>query len=187
MSLLLDKFKIVHNTETTFNELNTYCSNVDELIFFRNIDEKWSIAENLIHLIKTTKITLLALRVPKFILRLKYGKPNRPSLSYEELMSKYSEKLEAGNKSPEKFVPKNKDLNTTKDKIIESWKDIAEAYLNRLRYYWDDEILDQYLVPHPLLGKLTMREMAYFTIYHTKHHFKAIRQRNREAIEIPAA
>lgn len=30
--------------------------------------------------------------------------------------------------------------------------------------------LDQYVLPHPLLGKLTLREMMFFTIYHVQHH-----------------
>ena len=33
----------------------------------------------------------------------------------------------------------------------------------------EDEI-DTYILPHPLLGKLTIREMIYFTIYHVEHH-----------------
>lgn len=32
--------------------------------------------------------------------------------------------------------------------------------------------LDKYILPHPLLGKLTIREMMYFTIYHVEHHKK---------------
>ena len=38
-----------------------------------------------------------------------------------------------------------------------------------------EEDLDYYVLPHPLLGKLTLREMLYFTIYHVKHHEKQIR------------
>ena len=38
-----------------------------------------------------------------------------------------------------------------------------------------EEDLDYYLLPHPILGKLTLREMLYFTIYHVKHHEKQIR------------
>ncbi len=32
--------------------------------------------------------------------------------------------------------------------------------------------LDALILPHPLLGKLTLREMLYFTIYHVQHHEK---------------
>jgi len=32
--------------------------------------------------------------------------------------------------------------------------------------------LDQMILPHPLLGKLTLREMACFAAYHVAHHHK---------------
>jgi len=36
--------------------------------------------------------------------------------------------------------------------------------------------LDRYILPHPLLGKLTLREMLFFTIYHIEHHEKLIKR-----------
>jgi len=30
--------------------------------------------------------------------------------------------------------------------------------------------VDQYQLPHPVLGKLTIREMLFFTIYHNLRH-----------------
>ncbi|QLH34686.1 MAG: DinB family protein [Cyclobacteriaceae bacterium] len=40
------------------------------------------------------------------------------------------------------------------------------AKLNR----FSEAELDLYILPHPLLGKLTLREMIYFTCYHVQHH-----------------
>lgn len=187
MNFLLDRFQIVHNTEATFKELTSYCSNVEETIFFKRIDNKWSIAENIKHLTISTKMTNLALRVPKFVLRLLYGKPNRPSRSYEELVSKYNSKLEAGAVSTGKYVPKEKDINKSKDEMLNDWNALSTKYLSLIKYYWEEDKLDRYIVPHPLLGKITIRELTYFTIHHTKHHLKTIRQRNREALEFAAA
>jgi hypothetical protein len=33
-----------------------------------------------------------------------------------------------------------------------------------------DTILDEYQIPHPLLGMLTVREFLFFTDYHTGYH-----------------
>ncbi len=41
---------------------------------------------------------------------------------------------------------------------------------------WDEQNIDKYLLPHPLLGKITMREMLYFTDLHIQHHNKLIDQ-----------
>ena len=44
-------------------------------------------------------------------------------------------------------------------------------------YPWEDDNilekdLDFYVLPHPLIGKLTLREMLFFCIYHVQHHHK---------------
>lgn len=186
MTFLLDRFQIIQNTETVFKETTSYCKNVEDINFFKRIDGKWSIAENIQHLTTATKTTNLALKVPKFVLHLLFGKPNRPSRSYEELVAKYQAKLEAGGAASGRYVPSAKDINRSKEELIEKWESACNTYLSRMKYYWDEETLDRYIVRHPLLGRITVRELAYFTIYHTKHHLKAIRQRNREAAEIAA-
>ena len=35
--------------------------------------------------------------------------------------------------------------------------------------------LDTYLLPHPLLGKMTIREISLWTAYHTEHHYKILK------------
>jgi hypothetical protein len=35
---------------------------------------------------------------------------------------------------------------------------------------WSEDDLDNHRLPHPLLGKLTVREMLFFTLYHIQHH-----------------
>ena len=52
-------------------------------------------------------------------------------------------------------------------------KDLLVKNLDR----WPKGSLDKYQLPHPLLGKITVREMLYFTIYHTQHHRKILEER----------
>ena len=33
-----------------------------------------------------------------------------------------------------------------------------------------DKHLDKLLIPHPLMGKMTLREIIMWTAYHTDHH-----------------
>ena len=35
---------------------------------------------------------------------------------------------------------------------------------------WKESDLDKYVLPHPLLGKISLREMLYFTDFHILHH-----------------
>ena len=42
-----------------------------------------------------------------------------------------------------------------------------------------EEELDTYLIPHPLIGKMTLRELLFFTVYHIGHHLKTIKNINK--------
>jgi len=45
--------------------------------------------------------------------------------------------------------------------------------------------LDKFMLPHPLLGKLAVREMLFFTMYHNLHHVNNVRrQRGHELITV---
>ena len=39
---------------------------------------------------------------------------------------------------------------------------------------WDEDDLDLYVIPHPLMERLTFQEILYFTIYHVQHHKKQV-------------
>lgn len=152
----------------------SYCNNMADDAFFQQPTNKWSPAQQVRHLITTTNISRTAFVLPKFILRWLYGKPNRPSRTYDELVAKYKLKLQQGGKAPARFTPKPVPASYGRDKLLKSFATsmalIAQAINNT-----KDKQLDNYIVPHPLLGKITLRELCYFTIYHTEHHLNSIK------------
>ena len=89
-------------------------------------------------------------------------------------MEKYKAKLAAGGKASARFLPKaiafqNREAAMNKiSKLIQK--------LNSKTEMKSEQELDITLLPHPLLGKLTFREMLYFTAYHAEHHEKATRK-----------
>jgi DinB superfamily len=169
--------EIITASEKIFRDFTDYCRQVpDEKFFFQPAD-KWSIAQNVDHLTISMRQTRLAYALPKFIVRLYTGKPNRPGRSYDELVTKYKNKLAAGGKASGVFVPKPI-RGISKEALISKWEKSVAAYFSALRKQ-DDKKLDNYLAPHPLLGKITLRELCYFTIYHTEHHLNIIKQRNQ--------
>lgn len=141
-----------------------------EDVFFSSYQDKWSPALQLDHIRISVRPVVLAFSLPGFLLRLLFGKPNRPSRSYEGLVEKYLSKLDQGGKAPAAFVPKVQGeraamiarTQATVNKLMKAVGACKEADLER------------YLLPHPLLGKLTLREMIYFTIYHVQHHHAAV-------------
>ncbi len=133
---------------------------------------KWSAGQNLDHLMRSVRPVNMALGLPRFVLRLLFGKANRESRPYDKLVSKYQDKLAQGGVAPTAFIPPAIPLSARAD-LINSFTRQKELMLRRLQQ-WNERDLDTYLLPHPLLGKLTLREMLFFTIYHNEHHRRAL-------------
>lgn len=175
MNEVLSLEKIITRSQEAFRELTKKCEEISEDDFFFQPEEKWSIAQHLQHLIISTKTSTAAFALPKFIVRWVGGKPNRPSRTFEELVEKYKRKLSEGGKAKGRYIPKKISPSLGKNTMINRWEKISGEYLRAIKQHWKNEQLDQYIVPHPLLGKITLRELGYFTIYHTYHHMVSFR------------
>ena len=170
----MTKIEIISAAENTFAQFSENCNSMDEAVLFKKPDSKWSAAENIQHMVISTNITTLAYRLPKFIVRLIGGKPNRASRSYEELKDKYYKKLADGGKASGLFVPKPIEIKYGKQKLIDNWRKTTDGFIKALIKNRTEKDLDNYLAKHPLLGRITLRELCYFTIFHTEHHLQAI-------------
>lgn len=127
---------------------------------------KWSAAQQLHHLRKSAAPVALALRLPRFVPRLLFGTANRPSRSYQEIAARYQAKLDGGGKAPGRFEP---GPAPERARLLAGLTK-THHQLARLAAKLTESELDTLILPHPLLGKLTMREMLYFTIIHIHHH-----------------
>lgn len=177
MPASLSKEEILKQLTAISDEFASFCSSINDELFFRQPSVKWSVAQNVTHLITSANMTRLAYRLPKFMLRIYTGKPNRLSRSYDELVAKYKSKLEQGGRASGRFVAKPVLAKEGKENILTKFKRAMEKLENAIQKNWDDQQLDKYLAPHPLLGKLTLRELGYFTIYHTAHHLNIVKER----------
>ncbi len=133
---------------------------------------KWTSGQQTDHLVKAVQPVRLGLRLPKFIPKLLFGTSNRPSKTYNELVAKYQAKLAAGGKASRAFIPPT--IAANKQAILAKAILKEKDTLLKAIVSWSEADLDKYLMPHPLLGKLTIREMLYFTAYHAEHHKKGL-------------
>lgn len=171
----LTKEQIIIAAEKIFGAFSTICEGIDENIFFtRPAAEKWSVAENVQHLVISTNTTTLAYTLPKFIVRWIGSTPNRDSRSYEALVDRYKEKLAAGGKASGWFVPKPMKIKYGRQRLLQNWNKATSKFIRALKNNNTESKLDDYLARHPLLGRITLRELCYFTIYHTEHHLNII-------------
>ena len=145
---------------------------MDASLFDQSKNNKWTPAQHLDHMVRSTGPVLLALRLPLVVTRLLFGKANRSSKSYQALVDKYLDRLQAGGKASGRFIPSQV---TIKDRagLCKRLENTVVALTKSLDKFSEEE-LDKHILPHPLLGKLTYREMIYFTIYHVQHHQKLL-------------
>ena len=170
----MTKTEIITASENIFKQFSATCSSIDETGLFKRPGSKWSVAENIQHLILSTNTTALAYKLPLFLVRWIGGIPNRSSRNYEEVKAKYYKKLSDGGRASGRFIPKPIEVKYGKQKLLDNWAAATLKYIQALTAKRTEEDLDNYLVKHPLLGRITLRELCYFTIFHTGHHLNNI-------------
>jgi hypothetical protein len=155
--------------------LANYCTALTDEKFFYQPAGKWSAAQQVSHLIISTKMAKLPFILPKPLVRWIGGKPNRGSIPYNELVEKYQSKLAQGGKASGRYIPKPVASNYGKQRLLTDFTTAMHQLGLSLRKRWNDQQPDQYIVSHPLLGKITLRELCYFTIHHAEHHLGTIK------------
>jgi hypothetical protein len=140
---------------------------------------KWTPMQHLEHLLRGVRPVSLGLLLPRWSLRIIVGRPRRVSRSYPELVERYTSKLVAGGRARGMFVPPVRHSTDLERLSHEMARMISTLNMRLAR--WSEQELDGTLMPHPLLGKVTVREMLYFTIYHVQHHLALIERDRKRA------
>lgn len=146
--------------------------NVSDDDFTKSVRQKWTAGQQLRHIIMSVSPVSQAFALPPFALRMLFGKANRVSRTYDQLVEKYQGKLKEGGKAPGRFAPSPVSVQQ-RGALIEKLEKLTVTLNKRLAGFSEGQ-LDQLILPHPLLGKLTLREMIYFTVYHAGHHEKQV-------------
>ena len=143
--------------------------------FEDNINDKWSAGQDLVHLIKVLQIVNIGYSLPKPILRLLFGINKNDIRSYENLQQLYKNALNGGAKAPTIYIPKPVSYNE-KEHLIQKYESLNKTFIDKLNHHTAYQ-LDSYRLPHPILGKLSLGELACFTSFHTTHHFDSLKSK----------
>lgn len=168
------KPQIIELLNESFEQLLHTSSSVHETQYNFSKDQKWSTAENVQHIINATRMTHLAFNLPKVFPHLLYGKSNRTSHTFTKVVDAYHKKLQQGAKASGLYVPGNKQY--VKVQHANALKSSSVKLVSAIENKWSEQQLDALQVAHPLLGLVTLRELAYFTIYHNRHHEQTIKE-----------
>ncbi len=140
-------------------------------------ENKWTIGQHILHLLQSIKPLNTALSFPKFVLKFKFGKANREVRDYETIKNRYLQRLEKA---------KGVTFKGSRNMKVPSLKE-KQYLLNRLKTEskklqyktkkWSDNDLNTYVLPHPLMGKMPVREIIMWTTYHVEHHTKTLMEK----------
>ena len=136
------------------------------------IPGKWSIAEQLNHLLLSGYSIGSLLKQPDAFFTT-FGSATGNQKSYDELYKAYLKVNNGTLIATSRFTPKKEELQIGEEGLA-AWEALIYKTHGRLATNWDEDRLDQTQFPHPAMGIMTMRELMYFKIFHTKHHYLAI-------------
>lgn len=151
----------------------------DELVL--RVADAWTPAEHLEHLSTAVSAVARGFSISPWILRLRFGRSRRPSRSFVELRDDYRARLARGGRASGRFVPPREKLTpeqitSRRAELLARWRRVSSRMVASLAQ-WNESNLDRIQLPHPILGKITAREMVFFTIYHGHHHIAAAKTR----------
>ena len=145
----------------------TFFAEMSDSKFSAPRDGRWTFAQNLEHLILAVQPVARAMGLPKPLLRVLFGRATT-TRTYAEIKAAYKAKLNAGTKAPRRFVPAPK---STRVELLQRWQGCSDRLAGKLSL-WNDAQLTTLRLPHPILGKLSVAEMLFFTDLHVWHHLE---------------
>ncbi len=171
----MTKNEIINKLHNQYSEFSNYILSLDEEEYlFSYNDVKWTPGQQNKHLILSTRPLAFALLLPGWLLILLFGKAKRPSKTYNGLVKKYKSRLKLGGRATRPFIPSSVDFSQ-KEKLSFQLLQTIQTIIKRLKNF-SDEQLEEIILPHPLIGKLTLKEMLYFTAHHAQHHLDIIKK-----------
>jgi len=151
----------------------------DELVL--RVGDAWTPAEHLAHLNVSVGAVARGVGMPRALLLLRFGPSFSASRSYDTIRETYRAILAAGGRASGVYVPPRQEpsadeIERHRADLLARWAR-ANARLRDALAGWGERGLDLIRLPHPLLGKLTTREMLFFTLYHNQHHVEGAKRR----------
>lgn len=172
----MDRQIIAETLEEKHQELFDWLHTTDDEIWTKGPENRWTTGQHMLHLVQSMRLLNKALRYPKFLIRYKFGTSNRPSRTYEEVAKRYEERLAENQEKAKKFnsqlrVPAPKE----KSELIQDLQILNKKLQYKTRKL-KDKHLDKLLLPHPLMGRMTLREIIMWTAHHTDHHVEILKK-----------
>lgn len=150
-------------------ELADFITALSEYDFGKSYNDKWTPGQQLSHVYLCLQPIARAMENKDFIIQ-KFGYIDREVQDYDTIISHYTTTLLQGGKAPDKFVPKGVTW-VEKNALIKNFQELIAHFAFLFDNYSEKE-LHSLILPHPLLGNLTLTEMFYLMTHHATHHLR---------------
>jgi len=166
-------------------ELRIQTAHADFLKTLRSIDPlqaerqpatgKWSAVGHAQHLVLSILLVWVTTFLPVWMHARIFGRSNRVARNYDQVSEAYLCKLEGSKVEAPPMLRPARQSAISVDTVDARLKGMLGRYCSSLHRYSESD-LDSLLLPHPLMGKCTLREMAYFLAWHAAFHGQLIRR-----------
>jgi hypothetical protein len=168
------KESLIRSLDKSHRDVADYFIATSPQTFFARPREGWSPSDNLDHQVRALRPLVKALKLPKESLRQMFGARTQPSRPFSDIRDAYLRALHEGAQASGRYVPSQEDpaaeeRESAKARLLEQWAGVGTALKESLGD-WSESQLDEYVVPHPILGNLTVREMLFFISFHNMRH-----------------
>lgn len=163
-SNIMTKQELIKAFYDNHKDMSDYINSLSKEQFVYSRNGKWTAGQQFSH-IYLTLLPFPKILPSKEFIEQKFGKIDRPIWDYETVLKNY---FKTSLKAPQQYLPEQVNLEQ-KATITNNLQKILMTIQQLLDHYTDLE-LDTLVLPHPLLGKMTIREMFYLMTYHATHH-----------------
>ncbi len=168
----MNKETLIYQFINNHIELANHVDGLSEADFIINKNEKWNAAQQIKHVSLCLSPINQSLTSKTFIEQ-KFGKVNRLNLSYDQIIENYKKALAEGGKAPEKYLPTHHAFED-KQVLLDELHELLKSIKSKLTNYSEIE-LESLVLPHPLMGIITIKELFYLMSYHATHHLDQVK------------
>ena len=164
----MNKEEIIAELQTHYGSFVDYIEGLTEAELAFAAEGKWSAHQQLTHIVLCVKPLAQVYSMPEQMIEQTFGKTSRANQSYEDILREYKSKLEEGGSAPKQYIP-----DPAKEKAAPELIASLKRHISNLSdkvQLMDEGTLESLQIPHPLLKKITLKEMLYNAIYHVQHH-----------------
>lgn len=171
----MDKEEIAELIDAKHSELIHWLEQQPNESWTQGPEGKWTQGQQALHLLQSIVPLNNALSLPKFLIRYKFGKANRPVRDYDTIVNRYEERLKDAKGKTFKGSQNMKIPEINEKQYILNRLQTESKKLQYKTKKISDKNLDKLILPHPLMGKMPIREIIMWTAHHVEHHTEILK------------